>query len=284
MPKPSQRQAIGRVLDTIDDAITKTEAVIAKLKQVRTGMLHDMLSYGLDEYGQLRDPVAHPEQFKDSPVGLIPKAWKTYTLENLCSNIGSGVTPRGGQDVYTQEGILFVRSQNVLFDGLKLEDIAFIPRYIHNSMLRSAVFAHDVLFNITGASIGRCCVVPHGLGKANVNQHVCILRIPDAAEVDAIFLSTVLASVIGQKQLEALNTCGNRQGLNYQQLGSFTVPWPEPQERTLIVECVKHTTVTLSAEIDEIKKLRLLISGLQDDLLTGRVRVPETIMEEGNGE
>jgi len=116
------------------------------------------------------------------------------------------------------------------------------------------------------------------MGIANVNQHVCILRIPAATESDAVFLSTVLSSKIGQKQLEALNTCGNRQGLNYQQLGSFIVPWPESKERGLITGYVKKTANGLSAEICELKKLLSLKLGLQDDLLTGRVRVPETIM------
>ena len=67
------------MLDTVDEAIAKTEAVIAKLKQVRAGMLHDLLTRGLDEHGQLRDPVAHPEQFQDSPLGLIPKDWEVRT-------------------------------------------------------------------------------------------------------------------------------------------------------------------------------------------------------------
>lgn len=275
----SEQLRIANVLDTIDEAISTTEAVIAKLKQVRTGMLRDLLSYGLNEHSQLRDPIDHPEQFKDSPLGLIPREWETMTLRTLCNHIGSGVTPRGGQDVYSKEGILFIRSQNVRFEGLKLDDIAFISKHIHLGMLRSEVFTHDVLFNITGASIGRCCAMPDCLGQANVNQHVCILRVPEATEADALFLSTVLGSTIGQKQLDALNTCGNRQGLNYQQLGSFMVPWPKSGERHLIAQHVKKSATYLSKEIDEVKKICSLKSGLQDDLLTGQVRVPETIME-----
>ena len=282
LPRLENQRTASALMRMVDAQISQTEAVIAKLRQVRAGMLHDLLSYGLDEHGQLRDPIAHPEQFKDSPLGQIPRAWEPKSLGILCSHIGSGVTPRGGQDVYTKEGVLFIRSQNVTFDGLKLVDIAYIPRHIHIGMLRSEVFAHDVLFNITGASIGRCCAMPADMGIANVNQHVCILRIPDATESNAVFLSTVLSSQIGQKQLEVLNTCGNRQGLNYQQLGSFIVPWPEREERDLIAEQVKKTAADLSAEINELKKLRLLKSGLQDDLLTGRVRVPVTIMDGGN--
>ena len=71
-----EQTRIAAMLDTVDEAIAKTEAVIAKLKQVRAGLLHDLLTRGLDENGQLRDPVAHPEQFQDSPLGRIPKEWK----------------------------------------------------------------------------------------------------------------------------------------------------------------------------------------------------------------
>ena len=68
----------------VDAQISQTETVIAKLKQVRAGMLHDLLSYGLDEHGQLRDPIAHPEQFQDSPLGLIPREWEPKSLGILC--------------------------------------------------------------------------------------------------------------------------------------------------------------------------------------------------------
>ena len=199
------------------------------------------------------------------------------SLSSLCVHIGSGVTPRGGQDVYTSTGIKLIRSQNVTFEGLSLDDVAFIPVEIHLRMLRSEVFAHDVLFNITGASIGRCCPMPFGLGTANVNQHVCILRLPKADATAATFLASILSSPIGQKQLDALNTMGNRQGLNYQQLGSFLIPWPEARERELIVLSIASIETHIAAEEAECAKLKQLKSGLMTDLLTGHVRLPETL-------
>ncbi|HET90998.1 MAG TPA: restriction endonuclease subunit S, partial [Chloroflexi bacterium] len=67
-PLPEQRR-IAEVLDAADEAIRQTERVIAKLREVKRGLLHDLLTRGLDADGNLRDPVAHPEQFKDSPLG-----------------------------------------------------------------------------------------------------------------------------------------------------------------------------------------------------------------------
>lgn len=73
-PKPDEQSRIAAVLDAVDEAIAKTEAVIAKLRQVRAGLLHDLLTRGLDKNGHLRDPIAHSEKFQDSPLGQIPKA------------------------------------------------------------------------------------------------------------------------------------------------------------------------------------------------------------------
>ena len=119
--------------------------------------------------------------------------------------------------------------------------------------------------------------MPTGIGKANVNQHVCILRVPNAGEAEAILLSAVLGSDIGQRQLYALNTCGNRQGINYQQLGTFVIPWPGSSERSEIAKRLTAIAIRIEAETREHSKLSQLKAGLMSDLLHGRVRVPEKI-------
>lgn len=83
LPEPDEQKAVGAVLRLLDEVIAKTEAVIAKLKQVRAGLLHDLLTCGLDEHGQLRDPTARPEQFQDSPLGRIPREWEVLPLEQV---------------------------------------------------------------------------------------------------------------------------------------------------------------------------------------------------------
>jgi type I restriction enzyme, S subunit len=72
-PRFDEQCRIANILDTVDAAIQQTEALIAKLKQMKAGLLHDLLTVGVDEHGRLRDPVTHPEQFEESPLGQIPK-------------------------------------------------------------------------------------------------------------------------------------------------------------------------------------------------------------------
>ncbi|GAF84637.1 unnamed protein product [marine sediment metagenome] len=268
-----EQRRIAEILDIIDEAIQKTEALISKLKAMKQGLLHDLLTRGLDKNGKLRDPKAHPEQFKDSPLGRIPREWNVVSIGEIASHVGSGLTPRGGSEVYKTSGVIFIRSQNVTFKGLKFEDIAFIDFKTHEQMQRSEVFAHDVLINITGASIGRCCPLPKGLGPTNVNQHVCAIRLPAPRRKDAFYLSAVLASHIGQHQIDVLNAGGNREGLNYQQLRSFVIPWPEKDERTKAANIIAAHDARIRTEEQYRDKLKLQKKGLMHDLLTGKVRV-----------
>ena len=272
-PKAKAEQAkIAEVLSTVDRAIEQTEALIAKQQRIKTGLMYDLLTRGIDKHGNLRSEQTH--KFKDSPLGRIPVEWSAVKLNQLASRVGSGVTPTGGGSVYTPEGVLFIRSQNVHFDGLRLNDVAYIPERIHMSMFRSEAFENDVLLNITGASIGRCCHMPKIDGCANVNQHVCTIRLLSSTEATAGILAAVLESHIGQHQIAQFNAGGNREGLNYQQVRSIVLPWPgDDSEFVRIYSVIRQMADRLEASQASLGKLRLLKTGLMQDLLTGNRRV-----------
>ncbi len=99
----------------------------------------------------------------------LPDGWAWSKLGNLCSKTGSGSTPKGGKSVYTNEGIKFIRSQNVYDEELVLRSIAYINETTHNKMKGTKVQSEDLLLNITGGSIGRCCIVPSNFNTGNIN-------------------------------------------------------------------------------------------------------------------
>jgi type I restriction enzyme, S subunit len=198
----------------------------------------------------------------------LPTEWEIATIGQLAVRVGSGVTPTGGSKVYTDSGAIFIRSQNVTNSGLLLDDVAFIDQKTHLQMSGSEVFPFDVLLNITGASIGRCCSLPDGFGPANVNQHVCAIRLPEPDPHDAKFLSSVLASPIGQNQIFRLNAGGNREGLNYQQLKSFRVPWPPKKWRRAIAEILSTLDEAIEQTESLIAKYQQIKAGLMHDLFT----------------
>ena len=106
----------------------------------------------------------------------LPNGWRMGTLGEVCSKLGSGATPKGGKESYCQEGISLIRSTNVLDYQFLYEDLAKINEAQAKALDGVTVESKDVLFNITGVSVARCCMVPDDVLPARVNQHVMIVR------------------------------------------------------------------------------------------------------------
>jgi type I restriction enzyme S subunit len=153
--------------------------------------------------------------------------WPVDRIKDHVWKIGSGVTPSGGAASYLDAGVPLLRSQNVHFDGLRLDDVAFIASETHDEMSGTKLRPRDVLLNITGASIGRCAFVPDNFGEGNVNQHVCIIR--PTGRLDHKFLTYCLAAPWGQDQVFSSFTGASRQGLGQRDLGAIQVPLPALQ-------------------------------------------------------
>lgn len=240
--------------------------------------MQDLLTRGIDEQGDIRSEKTH--ELKPSTFGKIPVNWKVVSIKDIAEYIGSGVTPRGGANVYQPSGIMLVRSQNVLSGEFNLTDVAFISEEINNKMKRSEIYENDVLVNITGASIGRSCFVPNNFPRANVNQHVCAIRLKGGNQAKASFLSSFLNSSWGQNQIFRLNAGSNREGLNYSQVKSIELPFPDdPSEFDRIAEIVYQINKSLDSLKEELNKNINLKTGLMQDLLTGKVRVDRLIKQ-----
>ncbi len=177
--------------------------------------------------------IAEEEKPFESPVG-----WEWVRLGALLKKIGAGSTPLGGREVYVSSGVKFLRSQNVWDDGLRLDGVAFIKPETHAKMAGTVVVANDLLFNITGASIGRCAVVPSDFDEANVSQHVTIIR-SVLPELNA-FLHKVLVSRHVQQTVMDVQVGVSREGLSIAKLGQFLIPVPPLAEQSRIVTRVEE--------------------------------------------
>ena len=157
--------------------------------------------------------------------------WEQRKLGDITVKIGSGKTPLGGKSAYVETGIPLIRSQNVNDDKVDFADIVYIDEATDELMANSRVYTNDVLLNITGASIGRSAVYK-GLESANVNQHVCIIRPTEGHQPDFIQLN--LSSDNGQKQIDASQAGGGREGLNFQEIGKMQFSFPSLNEQMTI--------------------------------------------------
>lgn len=165
-----------------------------------------------------------------------PPDWQTNKLKDVTAKIGSGATPRGGKNSYKDEGVALVRSLNVYDGGFKYKNLAFLDdgqaKKLNNVILETG----DVLLNITGASIARCCVIPNEVLPARVNQHVSIIR-PIKGILDSNFLHYLL---IAKKYKDQLLFTGNsagstRQAVTKAQLQNFAIHYPDTDEQKKIV-------------------------------------------------
>lgn len=196
----------------------------------------------------------------DEKPFALPLGWEWIRLNNLLKKIGAGSTPLGGKQVYVDDGIPFLRSQNVWDEGLRLDDVVFILPETHDKMSGTHVCAGDLLFNITGASIGRCAIVPESFETGNVSQHVTIVR-PISNEI-LQFLHLVLMSRHVQKMVMDVQVGVSREGLSIGKFGQFIIPFPPLDEQHRIVAKVNE----LMALCDRMKTRIVDASALQRKL------------------
>lgn len=168
----------------------------------------------------------------------LPSGWSWSCIGEVCSKTGSGSTPRGGQAIYKKIGIPFLRSQNVYNDGLRLDEVAYIDASTHARMARTAVKSKDLLLNITGGSIGRCCRVPDTFGEANVSQHVAIIRVALPGLED--FLHLLVLSPYFQTFIFDKQTGAGRGGLPKNRMDRIGVALPPLAEQHRIVSKVNE--------------------------------------------
>jgi type I restriction enzyme S subunit len=163
-------------------------------------------------------------------------AWETALLREVTTKIGTGATPRGGSDSYKATGVPLIRSLNIYDDGFREEGLAYLDAEQANRLDHVIVQKGDVLLNITGASVARCCVAPEQHLPARVNQHVSIIR-PRPDVLCHRFLHYLLIAGDCKKRLLDTGEGGGttRQAITKAQLQDFRISFPPlPEQRRIV--------------------------------------------------
>ena len=281
-PLPEQR-VIARYLDYMDRRfrryITAKERLIELLEEQKRAVINQAVTRGLDP-----DVPLKPSEVEW--LGDIPAHWEVRRLKFLATKFGSGITPRGGASVYQESGIPFIRSQNVHFDGMRMDGVARIDAVLHEKLSSSHVFAGDVLLNITGASIGRTCAVPYDFKIGNVNQHVCIVR-PKNDVISSEYLAAFLSNSYIQREIRLELGGASREGLNLDSICSFRILVPPRIEQERLVDHVTKTMSNVARNSEHINRLIELIKEyrmrLIADVVTGKLDVRNTAANLRNG-
>ena len=242
IPPLSEQSRIVEELDQLSNIIEKKRQQLSELDNLAQSIFYDMFG----------DPVTNE------------KGWEVKKLKDITSKIGSGATPKGGNESYKGEGISLIRSLNVYNNSFKYKDLAHIDDEQASALNNVIVEIGDVLLNITGASVARCCIVPMDVLPARVNQHVSIIRGKDV--INKSFLNYLLTSNAYQSLLIMLSKSNGatREALTKGQLESLKIILPSlnlqqlfaqkieaiEKEKELIKQSIKETEELFNSRMD----------------------------------
>ena len=190
------------------------------------------------------------ELFADTEI-RFPK----MPLQKICSKIGSGATPKGGKAAYISEGISLIRSTNVFDFNFEYGELAHINQRQADALANVVVEPNDVLFNITGVSVARCCMVPADVLPARVNQHVMIVR-PIMGETMSYYIMFTLCATDNKAKLLGIGQSGStREAINKQELESFEIPIPKETTLNQFGSSAKSLYENIYTNVKEIRVL-----------------------------
>lgn len=223
----------GSVREIMDwDEMCKVELPVPSIEKQRSIV---------KAYNTITDRIELKRKINDNLVATVTAIYRrmfieggriypTAPLKQLCSKIGSGATPKGGKTAYQESGVSLVRSTNVFDYAFSYDDLAHISDEQADQLSNVVVEENDVLFNITGVSVTRCCIVPADVLPARVNQHVMILR-PNTAMPMSYYIMTTLCSAENKAKLLGIAQSGStREAIIKQEMESFSIPVPPTKE------------------------------------------------------
>lgn len=226
-------------------------------------------------YKTITDRIELKKKINDNLVATLQIIYKKMFLESqntyitkpladLCSKIGSGATPKGGKAAYFDKGISLIRSMNVFDYFFSYPELAHISQIQANALANVEIQQADVLFNITGVSVTRCCVVPDDVLPARVNQHVMIIRPYKGKNMSYYIMCTLCTSENKAKLLGIGQSGSTREAINKQELERFEIPVPSDEELERFGEIATKIYALIFSNTNEIR----MLCDMKDTLLT----------------
>lgn len=266
------------ILQTIDQAIESTQALIEKYQLIKAGLMHDLFTRGIGADGKLRPPrEAAPELYQETAIGWIPKEWYVGSLLTVTDQRRQPILtgPFGadlGQGDFVDEGIPVLRIGNVQTGYIDTTDLLFITEKKANYLNRYRISRNDLLFARQGATTGRNCLANKYIEGYLINYHIIRVALDDE-KCSPVFIEAAFNSTVIMKQIERDKGRGTREGINTQQLTSLKIPMAPVSEQRDIEKILHTKQREIEAEKLRLEKLRKQKAGLMHDLLTGKVQV-----------
>lgn len=280
LPSYSEQKKIVEVLMTVDNSIEKTETLIKKYKNVKQGMMQDLLTKGIDEHGNIRSEETH--EFKDSPIGRIPKEWQAEFLGDYV-DIKHGYAFSGEFFTEIPNDNILLTPGNFSVDGNL--DFGINTKYFTGPIPKQYLLENgDLLIVMTDLTkemniLGNTVIL---YNEKNVlhNQRIGKIQIKDKNQIDKQYLLQVINSQFCKKIIKDTATGTTVRHTSPQKVCNAIVPICSYEEQCRIAEVIARCENKIQSENNFLLKLQNQKLGLMQDLLTGKVRVP---LEEATG-
>jgi type I restriction enzyme S subunit len=268
----AEQQLVAQILDALDAAICDTEQIIAKLKAIKLGLLHDLLTRGIGANGELRPLQAEvPHLYKPSPLGWIPKEWNARLLLDVSKRLTDG-THQAVTTVANEVGDVPFLFVSCVRDGeVAWDKAAFITIRDYQRISRGREPAAGMVLYTAVGSYGHAAEIGETREFAFQRHIACIY--PDRALVASGFMPLVLNWEPMRRYADRVALGNAQKTVTLGALSQYPFVCPERAEQEEIVRRMRALQEKLTGELDALKKLQLQKSGLMDDLLTDRVRV-----------
>jgi type I restriction enzyme S subunit len=260
---------IAAVLSSIDVSIERTEALIAKYQQIKTGLMHDLFTRGVLPNGQLRPSrEKSPELYRETAIGWVPRDWRVGSIESVLARI---IDYRGKTPEKSVSGIPLITAKNVRMGFIDPEPKEFIEESDYNGwMTRGIPNPGDVLFT-TEAPLGNVAQV-RSSDRVAFAQRVIILQPSD--QIESSFLAYRLMTESTQRAICRLASGSTALGVKQSEFRKVLVAFPRNKTEQLAVAArMKSVDDFLIRQTEVMSKLDCEKHGLMQDLLTGKVQV-----------
>ena len=263
----TEQAKIAKILSTLDQAIEQTEALIAKQQRIKTGLMQDLLTCGIDEHGNLRCEQTH--QFKDSPLGRIPVGWEVRELIDLVDEpITYGIVQAGPP---IEDGIPYIRTGDMFGETIQVSQLLRTSPQIAESYKRSSIYSGDIVFALR-ATVGKVLPVNEELSGANLTQGTA--KISPRDSVDPIFLLWAMRTSQVQNAIRLEQKGTTFMEITLGDLRRIKLAFPkEKYEQFVIGEQLKLHERLRRDSLEQKRKLQSIKTALMQDLLTGKRRV-----------
>jgi type I restriction enzyme S subunit len=277
-PPLAEQEKIAVILKSCDETIARTSSLIAKLKLMKAGLLHDLLTRGLDENGKLRDAIGHPEQFKDSPLGRIPKDWEAEPFGGHIAQLDSGWSPVCDSEPAANGEWGILKTTAVVWSGYNPLENKKLPSNLQ-PRYQAVVEADDILITRKGPRerVGVVVHIPLTPPQLMMPDTVFRVRLKESSTLLPAFVPLTLGSIVVQRDWnrKKIGLAEAQVDINYGIVRETLIYIPPKPEQERIVGIINNYNTRIRTEEAYRDKLKLQKQGLMHDLLTGKVRVKD---------